>query len=121
MEEQVLRDCQRPVQGVLLGDHTDQLFGPRRVGDDVDSGYVRLAGRGDDPGREHARCRGLSAPFGPRSPKISRGCTTRSSRSTAAKSAPGYTFVSCEVLMISPPARGADAIGAGSSTTVIGR
>ena len=62
MEVQVLPDRERAVQGVLLGDHADQLLGAGRVGDDVDARDMRLAGGRDDPGGEHAGRGRLSGP-----------------------------------------------------------
>ncbi|GAA2326599.1 hypothetical protein GCM10010246_05320 [Streptomyces cuspidosporus] len=58
-EGQVVRDCERAVQGVGLGDHADAGLHADRVGTHLVLGDPRLSGAGRDQGGEHADGGGL--------------------------------------------------------------
>src|SRR5205085_213407 len=53
VEDQVVLDAHRSVEGVRLRDDTDHLFGEGRVADHVDPAYDGLAARRDHARREH--------------------------------------------------------------------
>jgi hypothetical protein len=74
VEVQVLPGGQLSVQGVLLGDDADELLDERRVAHDVDPTDERAAGRGNDPGRQHAHGGGLARTVRPEQPEDLAGC-----------------------------------------------
>ena len=89
VEVQVLPDRQLAVEGVLLRHDAAQLLGQRRMGGDVDPAEEAVPDVGTTRVVSIPAVVVFPAPLGPSSPKISPACTSRSSRSTAAKSVPG--------------------------------
>ena len=74
VEIEVLPHGQRPIEGVCLRHHPDQLLCDRRLLDHVDATHKRLARGRDHPGREHAGRGGLARPVRPeQSEDLARG------------------------------------------------